>query len=58
MKKRWFRRLLQRRILVILLLLIQLIFLIGLILSSSQTYRIINRILTAISIGVTLYIVS
>ncbi|MBQ8401995.1 MAG: cardiolipin synthase, partial [Clostridia bacterium] len=36
----------------------QLIFLIGLILSSSQTYRIINRILTAISIGVTLYIVS
>ena len=58
MKKRWFRRLLERRILVILLLLGQLVFLIGLIQSSSQTYRVINWILTAVSIGVALYIIS
>ena len=58
MKKCWFRRLLERRILVILLLLGQLVFLIGLIQSSSQTYRVINWILTAVSIGVALYIIS
>ena len=58
MNKKWFRKLLERRILVILLLLIQLVFFIGLILSSSQTYRIVSWILTALSIGVTLYIVS
>lgn len=58
MNKKWFRKLLKKRILVMVLLLLQLILFIGLILSSSRTYRIVSWILTAISIFTTLYIVS
>ena len=56
--QKWFRQIFQRRVLIILMLLVQLWFLISLISSSSQFSWYINRILTLISFFVALYIIS
>lgn len=58
MTRRWFRALFRRRVTVIVLLLLQMAFLIHLISSGSQTFQLVNRILTAVSLLVVLYIVS
>ena len=52
------RRLIQRRIFVGLLIVLQLVFLLYTVLSTSGRYRIINWFLSAISLGVALYIIS
>lgn len=58
MRKKWFRILLQRRLIVILLLLIQIILLVYLVLSGSKYYSIVSTLLTLISLGVSLYILT
>ena len=56
--KRWFRKLLERRLLIILMLLLQVIFLADLVITGSQAFRIVNLILNGVSILAALYIVS
>ena len=56
--QKWFRQLFHRRVLIILMLLIQIWFVISLISSGSQFSWHINRLLTLISLFVALYIVS
>ncbi len=58
MRQRWLRALFRRRVLTILLLVLQAAFLIHLVISSSQSSRRISRILTVASIAAVLYIVS
>ena len=56
--QKWFRQLFHRRVLIILMLLIQIWFVISLISSGSKFSWHINRLLTLISLFVALYIVS
>ncbi len=56
--KQWFWKLLERRLLIILMLLLQVVFLTYLVITGSQAFRIVNRILNAISIFAALYIVT
>ena len=56
--QKWFRQIFQRRVLIILMLLVQIWFLISLISNSSQFSRHINRLLTLVSFLVALYIIS
>lgn len=58
MKRKWFRALFRRRIMIALLLLLQLMFLIYILNSSSRASEIINLILTAASFCVVLSIIS
>ena len=56
MNKKWFRALLRQRMLVAFLLIVQFIFMIYLLLSSSSTSSIISGILKFLSVVVSLYI--
>lgn len=58
MPKRWLRALFRRRMLTILLLVLQILFLINLVIGSSQISRHISHLLTIVSIAAVLYIVS
>lgn len=58
MSKKWFRVLLRRRFLVVLLLVLQLLFMIYTLASSSIASSVISRILTFVSLFVCIYIVS
>lgn len=58
MKEKWFRALFRRRIVIAILLVLQILFLIYILLSSSKTSTIISWILTTISFHVALAIVS
>lgn len=58
MRQRWLRVLFRRRMLTILLLLLQVYFLICLVLGGSQLSRNFSRLLTIVSIIAVLYIVS
>lgn len=58
MNRRWFRTLFRRRVLVILMLLIQAVFLIYLITSTSRVSQIFSNVLTLVSLLAVLYIVS
>jgi cardiolipin synthase len=58
MNRRWFRALFRRRVIIILLLLIQVAFLVHLVSSGSQTFRLVNRSLTILSLLAVLYIIS
>ena len=58
MRQRWLRTLFRRRVLTILLLLLQVWFLVNLVIGGSQLSRRLSRLLTIISIVAVLYIVS
>jgi len=58
MHQRWLRTLFRRRMLTILLLLLQVYFLVNLVLGGSQLSRNLSRLLTITSIVAVLYIVS
>lgn len=58
MHQRWFRALFRRRMIMILLLILQVVFLVHLIFSGSQTFRLLSTGLTILSLLVALYIVS
>lgn len=58
MNQRWFRALFRRRVIVILLLLIQVCFFVHLISSGSQNSRLVSRFLTLLSLLVALHVVS
>jgi len=58
MHQRWLRALFRRRVLTILLLLLQVWFLVNLVVGGSQLSRRFSRLLTIISIAAVLYIVS
>ena len=58
MKPRWFRTLLWRRIIIIVLIVLQVFLLVHMISRQSQASKIVSTILTALSLVVALYIVS
>ncbi len=58
MQKDWLKKLLRRRIAVILLVLIQIAFVVYLIFSGSQAFKIVNFIFNALSLVVALHIIS
>ncbi len=58
MQKKWVRMVFRRRVTVIFLLLLQIAFMVAMIYSSSQTYRWVYNVLSVISLGVVLYVIS
>ena len=58
MNKRWFRKLLRQRIIIILLLLIQIAFIVGALISSSKFMYSINIVMTIIGAILSLEIIS
>jgi len=58
MNRRWFRALFRRRVIIILLLVLQVVFLVHLVSSGSQISRLMSRGLTILSLLAALYIVS
>lgn len=58
MRKKWFRKLFRRRMLISFLIILQAVFLVCVVSSSSQTSRSLWQLLTAISVFAVLYIVS
>ena len=58
MNRRWFRALFRRRVLIILMLLIQAVFLVYLITSTSRVSQVFSNVLTLVSLLAVLYIVS
>lgn len=58
MKRKWYRTLLRRRVWVILLLAVQVLFFVALLNNSTRAYATIGRILSAVSFFVALYILS
>ena len=58
MKKKWFLELLGRRLIIVVLLLVQIAFIGYLIITGSRTFHIVNWILNLLSLAVALYIIS
>ena len=58
MKKKWFLELLGRRLIIVVLLLVQIAFIGYLIITGSRTFHIVNWILNLLSLAAALYIIS